>query len=245
MKNFSISAPWRSRPETPDQLAHRLKSLLARLRPVTPHFRRWFYSLAADKIPELTDAENWLISGIAADVCTDDLGAPAPALGFLPLLLNTPQVDVDRNDHLWLHMTAGSTFINDVAIRQPQGLAWHPDLVTFPVVKQTMLEISESFEPLWSDAGPLCLWKDMPRQHYKQGPVMMPCWMIHLPQPLARRVTPLPGLVSERYDDGSLFLAATDETFDPDNAEHIAAADRLFALIDPLQEKLPREQWRC
>ena len=75
MKNFSVSAPWRSRPETPDQIACRLKALLARLRPITPHFRRWFYNLAEDNIPGLTDAENWLVSGSKRGVWTLDSGS--------------------------------------------------------------------------------------------------------------------------------------------------------------------------
>ena len=75
----------------------------------------------------------------------------------------------------------------------------------------------------------------------QRGP---PCWMIHLSPPLAQRITPPPDVISERFSDGSLFLSATDETFDPDNLRHVEAAHRLFAVLDTLQEKLPPEQWR-
>lgn len=244
MKDLSITAPWRSRPETPDQIACRLKALLELLRPITPHFERWYYCLSEDNVPELKQTENWLVGAIAAGVCTDDLGAPVPTFGYFSLMENLPEPDLSRDDFVWLDLHAGSTFMNGISLRDTHEMDWPPDLVAYPVVKQTVLAFSEAFEPLWSEAGPFCLWKDFPRQRYKQGPIMLPCWMIHLPPPLAQRVTPPSDLVSERYADGSLFLAATDETFDPENDVHVAAAHRLFAFIDPLQEKLPREQWR-
>ncbi len=79
---------------------------------------------------------------------------------------------------------------------------------------------------------------------YKDDPIITPCWMIHLSPRLARRITPPADVVSERLADGSLFLAATDEDFSPDNPAHVAAAHRLFAVLDTLQEKKPPEQWR-
>ena len=68
--------------------------------------------------------------------------------------------------------------------------------------------------------------------------------MVHLSPPLAARITPSRDVTCERFADGSLFMAVTEQTFDLDNAEHVAAAHRLFAVLDTLQEKLPPEQWR-
>ena len=64
------------------------------------------------------------------------------------------------------------------------------------------------------------------------------------PDQIARRITPPADVVSERFDDGSLFLSATDQTFNPDNLAHVEGAHRLFAVLDTLQEKKPREEWR-
>ena len=60
--------------------------------------------------------------------------------------------------------------------------------------------------------------------------------MINLSPPLARLVTPPPDVISERGADGSLFMAATDERFSSDNPEHIAAAHRIHAVVDPLHD---------
>ena len=73
---------------------------------------------------------------------------------------------------------------------------------------------------------------------------MTPCWMIHLSPQMAQRITPPTDVVSERFDDGSLFLAVTDAQFHPANLAHVEGAHRLFAVLDTLQEKKPREEWR-
>ena len=195
-------------------------------------------------MPELADTENWLTEAVAADVCTGDLGEPIPYLGYLSTTLNRPTRLPAWPSDVALSTTVGSSFRNSLQLHPTYQLDCDQTLVSYPVVKQTALAISRAFEPLWCEAGPFILWQDMVMSRYKESPIITPCWMIHLSPPLAQLVTPPPDGISERFDDGSLFLAVTDATFDPDNAEHVAAAHRLFAVIDPLQEKLPPEQWR-
>ena len=244
MRHFSIQASWKARPETPEQVARCLKALLAMLRPITPKFEHWYQVIGEGNVPELDETENWLTEVAAAGVCTGDLGEPIPSLGYFLTTLNGPPKMPKAPGDVALHTHAGSTSVNSVQLLSSHQLDWDPTLVSYPVVKQTVLAFSRAFEPNWCEAAPFSLWQDMVMSRYKEGPVITRCWMIHLSPPLARRVDPPQDVISERYADGSLFLAVTDETFDPDNAEHVAAAHRLFTVLDTLQEKLPPEQWR-
>lgn len=245
MQDFTIGAHWGPRPEEPDQIALRIRALLAELRPITPEFERWYQVIADDNMPELDDSETWLASVVAADVCTGDLGEPLPLLGYFSRTTNDPVVFSQRVGGVTIMIEAGShRMFNGVTLRSSSERDLPPSLLAYPVVKRTVLALSHTFESSWSSAGPYCLCEGMVMSRYKQGPIITPCWMIHLSSPLAQRITPPSDVVSERLDDGSLFLSVTDEPFSPDNPAHVDGARRLFAILDTLQEKKPREQWR-
>lgn len=244
MNPFSIRAAWGPRSETPAQVAKRLDDLLSLLRPVAPALRRWYQVISEDDLPELDAGAEWLVNAVAASVCTGDLGEPAPALGYLPITLNRRPTDQPRADDVYVHMACGSKHGNWAALRPARFQDLDPALLTFPIFRQTVLAFSKAFEPEFCEAGPFSLWQDMKMSHYARDPVITPCWMIHLSPPLARRITLPSDVVSERFADGSLFLSVTDQRFDPDDSSHVAAAHRLFAVVDTLQEKLPPEKRR-
>lgn len=236
MNTISIYSRWKARPETPVQIADRLESLVAKLRPITPAFRRWYQVISEDNIPEIEPRCTWLVNAVAASVCTGDLGEPAPALGYLPITVNALP-GVDRSDDVYLKMVCASTNVDEVALHPTRFQELDPAIFTYSVFKQAVLAISEAFAPDFCQAGHFSLWKDMKTSDYVGRPIIMPCWMVYLSPPLARRITPPPDVVSERFADGSLFMAVTDQRFDPDDARHVAAAHRMFAVIDALQEK--------
>ena len=208
-----------------------------------PQYARWYQVITEDNVPELDETENWLVSAVAARVITDDLGAPAP--GYFLVTTNSPPTAPPRVTDVNIDTLAGGGSVNASTLHARHDLQWDPALVTYPVVRQTVLAFSRAFEPLWCDAGPWSLSKGMHMSDYKQGPVLTPCWMIHLSPPLAQRITPPPtDVISERFADGSLFLSVTDQTFDPDDPKHLDAAHRLFAILDTLKEKKQPHQWR-
>ncbi len=51
-------------------------------------------------------------------------------------------------------------------------------------------------------------------------------------------IAPPPWAIVERTERGALLMAATDETFEIDNPDHIAAAQTLLAALAPF-EALP------
>lgn len=244
MEEFDISSCWRTRVESAEQVSRRLRLLIEQLRPIAEPFRRWYQVIREDNIPELHDDDKWLVGAVAARINTDDLGAPIPDGGYFLSTMNALPLDIPAPDQVSLDIHAGGRFINYADMRPLRNQEMTPVLLSYRVFRQIMLAISRAFEPLWCSAGVFSLWKDMVPSRYKEGPIIAPCWMIHLSPTLAQRIAPPPDVISERFEDGSLFLAVTDETFDPDNPRHVAAAHRLFAVLDTLQEKLPPEQWR-
>ena len=97
-----------------------------------------------------------------------------------------------------------------------------------------LFAIARAFAPDWCQAGPDTLVDILDRTPYKRPPMSL-AWMIWLSAPLAALVTPPPPpIIVEHYADGSLFMAATRETFVTANPDHLAAARAIFAVVDPL-----------
>ena len=155
MEDFNICALWGPRPEQPEQIAQRIRSLLAELRPITPEFARWYQVIADDNVPELDETETWLASVVASDVCRGDLGEPIPYLGYFPVTTNNPSVFSKCVGDVGIATKAGSHMMfNSVDLRSCNGLDLPPALVTYPIVRKTVLALSRAFEPLCPRPGP-------------------------------------------------------------------------------------------
>jgi hypothetical protein len=59
-------------------------------------------------------------------------------------------------------------------------------------------------------------------------------WMLLLRPELASQITPPPQVIQQTRADGSLFMAATEETFDVYNPAHIAASKAIQDAIEPI-----------
>jgi hypothetical protein len=60
--------------------------------------------------------------------------------------------------------------------------------------------------------------------------------MVLLPRELASQITPPPQAIQQTREDGSLFMAATDETFDVNNPEHLTVSKAMQDAIEPINK---------
>jgi hypothetical protein len=61
------------------------------------------------------------------------------------------------------------------------------------------------------------------------------CWIIHLTQPLASKILPLPSVLIDQHPDGSLLMRATDKPFEADSTPHYLAALAIATALEPLE----------
>jgi hypothetical protein len=103
-------------------------------------------------------------------------------------------------------------------------------LVTFPIFKAAMLILAETWEATWAKAFPNNMVQKTDWDGMKPGWG----WIVYVCPHLAKLVTPPPGVIVERRPNGGLFLAATEEVFDADNPQHIAAARLIRDAMRPV-----------
>ncbi|WP_158806700.1 Imm52 family immunity protein [Beijerinckia sp. L45] len=134
-----------------------------------------------------------------------------------------------------IEMLVGAPKANRVWIQTDTDIEPDPRLTRYDVVKKMLFALADAFAPRFSYASPGSLDRDLIVPDGKASPLFTG-WMALVPQDLAKHIKPPPAAISQTRPDGSLFMAATDETFDTANPSHIAVSKAMQAAITPIND---------
>ena len=237
--NYKIQAMWQPRIEDPEQIAVRLRRLISMLQTVHPLTRKWYHVNFEGACYDIDTLGDRLVNTIVGRVSKGDFGEPEPEWGYHLIAYNRPDV-AKPPQGLWLDGRVGGYVSSSLSIATNYDLAPDPRIISYDVFKAMLFALDEAFEPDWVSAGPSDLTEFIDMRHYPRTPMLL-AWMINLSPPIAQLIQPPPGVISERGDDGSLFMAGTYETFVTGNPKHMAAAQAVNDVVDPLNYVVPFE----
>jgi hypothetical protein len=132
-----------------------------------------------------------------------------------------------------MYLTAGRSQYNSWWFHTADDCPPNPRLVTFSLFKQIMFASADAFDIEFSHAEPAAFDVDTVLPDRKKRPIMAG-WMLLLRPELASQITPPPQVIQQTRADGSLFMAATEETFDVTNPAHVAASKAMQDAIEPI-----------
>ncbi len=233
-KDYYIRASWEERVETPDELAVRFLRMIDSLKTIDPVFSLW--TCGGKRPKKFERVRDRYAAEIAAGISRDDWGEPEPIYGyrFGAITRNTP-----KNRSFWVTCHAGSAskcpFTNDASLETTSASGSQPDadIVSYHVFRSALLAMVEAWDPVRAGAYSRQL-----VQLYEGDSYFQPAWIQYLCPWLTQKITP-PSTVGFTYlPNGGLLMSATTETFDVDNAKHLAAARDMAAAMAPL-DRLP------
>ena len=213
---FAISAGWRNRRPTTQEMARRFDAMLEALKPIHEAFRTGWVWVEDDGIP-YEDIRADLARAIEAGKAKDDRDKPWADGGYEFAVLNRwdavnpPSLKISLSDG-W--MVQGFWW-NVVVISTPTNVVPDPTFVTFDIVRAAMLTACEMFEADSCRAYPTPLTKLDEPGACKIG------WMTYIGPEPAPLITPPPNVIVEHRPNGGLFMAATRDGFDVDDPAHI------------------------
>ena len=242
IETFDVRALWQDRVESATQLASRFRAYLALSKGVLPSDTRWFGWVPPDALFDIENEPEKLTPLIANGLAQHDDGSSWPELGYscvIPTLRGNPD---DRVVSATVRLSAGSIGQNEFKFFSDHDLhaSTDPRLVNYEAMRTNLLAIARAFEPEWCEASPLKLGDYFDIGVYNRPPMGL-AWMIWFSPPLAALVEPpvYTNTIIERFTDGSLFMATSEEVFDCANTTHLEQARAIHRQIDPLNYTVP------
>lgn len=230
---FYIKGNWGARQESPEELGQKMLHTIAAVREIDANLGPWWLVDFEEKdgIP-LEDARPRIAQIVKGGAERDDDGEVTEG-GIYHVAAESQ----DFSDPMSVSITAragtsSSSYRLQNSVEFATGYDEIPDpsIVTYPTFKAIACALIGIWQPeivrvySWDLAD---LWQEA--FYYSD-----PSWMTYLSAPLAARVTLRPGIITERTEDGGLFLIATEQTFDANQEEHIQAAAAISAVVAPL-----------
>jgi hypothetical protein len=243
---FDIICSWDWRWEDTATTGQRFVKTLDALSGINPHFGPW--SLV-DRLNEASiplDQARTMFPEIA-DRCASrgDDGKPEPVYGYTVHACNR-DVRADTTSfsvELTVRAGGGSQRFQNVSFKTPYNKVADPSIVAYPVFKSVLTTLVRFWNPRSAQVYSSELQKDwdLPRFDFDLD------WMVYLSAPLAAKITPPPDAHAERTPDGGVLLISAEETFDTENAAHMAAAKRIRDALAPINnwEKHERDKQRA
>lgn len=247
---FSILTYWNARPDTPAAIGEKFLRTLDAVAARVPHFSSWGVENPDFDIDLVTE-DNW--REMVADAClpletvrdhfTDYIercvrgGAddPSPTEGYSTFAVNETGVVELCPKSFDVSIRAGNqSEFNQASFEMGSvDVTPAPEIVTYAVVKSVFLSLLS----IWGGdfghvrSGALAELSRHPRTNFELD------WMTYLSPALAEQVLPLNGIRYETLGDGGILLIAAEETFDTNNAEHMAASLRMRAAMSPINNE--------
>jgi hypothetical protein len=221
---YSIRSSWTKDTQTPAVVGQRLVTTIDRLNQIEPAIDQWW--ILEDSTSELIpfdDVRPTIAQFVEANVGRDSLDDPYPSYGYGCTLggssepLKTPPVAS-------LRINNGSSWNNliDFGIgRRPPDYS----LVTFAAYRGAI----EVFASEWP-----CPWLVADGFDYDPNAPYTPfqdAWIAYLSPALSAGLTPSAELGVERTPGGGLILGATEDRFDPSNADHRRRSQVLRTIL--------------
>jgi hypothetical protein len=239
-----VEAYWRPRVESTHDCAVRLARMLERLAKVHSAFSHWnrqAYSRAA---------ANNLAWGMPPDIdelttvfergrqFKDRPRVPWPEMGYSVSAWNG--IEGPYGTTLRIRpggFTPSRSFPNTVDLKVSRAGPDNTDLISTATLKPALLSVATAWEPDYAVVVPWTYW---PHAFGDRGyPQLRSGWMTYLAPKYAVRVVPPPAAIVEPVPNGGMLLLATEEQFDMENPQHLAATEAIQAALEPLQEMIP------
>jgi hypothetical protein len=233
--HFHISASLPQKTVPLSAVAEKTAALLRSLREIHPFVSEWFESTGPKTGIALTPNISVLEQTIYAQSCFDGASRPDPALGYYLGACNRRAASGFEPPGMSILMNAGGPVPSRIWFQTTIGGVPDPALVAYTTFKKILFAIADAFDPLFSSAYPAALDRDLMIPEGKKRPIFAG-WMVLLPRELACQITPPRQAIQQTREDGSLFMAATDETFDVKNATHLAVSKAIQEAIEPINK---------
>ena len=230
---FNISASLKDKRESIPEVAMRLATLLDTLGQIDPLVSQWFSMMDGDRPTPLKPDPRMLEKSIL--YWADEKIKEDPNEVYTFCATTNGYENVWRPEDLNIVLTAGALGSNGVWFHTALTLAPNPHLVSYSLFKKILFATADAFDPKYSSAYPTALDRDVMIPEGKKLPIFAG-WMVLLPRDLARQITPPPQAIQQTREDGSLFMAATDETFDASNPAHVAGSKAIQDAIAPVNK---------
>jgi hypothetical protein len=234
--SFTANFSWGSSTESPAQISERLLRSVEVLREIDPAFQSWWFTdlVAMAHVP-MEQAHHKIAALVEQGVQTGDDEEPEPAGGYYALIVNNPE---PTPKSVQLRVRAGarhekSFFGNYVVFTSEYGQTPDPAIITYSIYKSVMMAMIG----VWNATSSAAFCSDLNEIRQESGRLFAPGWMTYLAPPLLARITPPTGVLCEPTPDGGLLMIAAEETFDPTNPRHMAAAWRISDALAPLTQK--------
>jgi hypothetical protein len=234
--SFYIEASWGLRCENPTEIAMRVQRMTEAFAELDPLLQSWWVAdyLEQDFVP-LESVKSRLPQIVADGVYRDDFDEAEPSSGYRCGLRNLPgeslgalEVDVQAGGQRspgWVD--------NVVTIVTDRRLAPDPRLVSYPLVKKIFQVLVETFGATAVTAS----YFGQRTDPAFSGHFFRPAWMVYLSADNAARIVPPPTVLSERLGDGGLLMSATEQAFDMNDPDHIAAGRAIADALQPIDDR--------
>ncbi|MGD0633561.1 MAG: Imm52 family immunity protein [Beijerinckiaceae bacterium] len=230
---FSISANLKDKRESIPEIATRFVKLLDSLGQIDPLMSKWFSMMEGDSPTPLKPDVRMIETSLHywANRKTEDGSEPFYTFGAT----TNGYENVWRPDDLNIFLRAGTEQYNKIWFHTALEVAPNPHLVSFSLFKKILFATADAFDPKYSNAHPGALDRNFMMSKRNKLPIFAG-WMVLLPRELASQITPPPQAIQQTREDGSLFMAATDETFDVNNPEHLTVSKAMQDAIEPINK---------
>jgi len=239
--HYSAGAFWGSRREGPESIAERWIKLITRLQALDPVFADWYYWPNTGPSIAFRPDKEQIAAFVESKVGTNDDGSPEPLYGYYGFMRNVPAGDGPRAFTIDISAGTGGPYcFNNVLISTASHIPADPDVITFRVFKGLVLALAEAFKPDCINAYPSSVLDFWPRRK-TSAPAMKLGWINYIAPSYTHLITPPASAIVDYQPDGGLLMAATDETFDIKNPQHMALARNIEAASAPFNAAFEQE----
>jgi hypothetical protein len=228
INGYFITASWGPRAETPQDIAARFFRMIDGFKSINPIFRQWTYDRNNDLQAHRGDFADY----IASKIERDDFGDINPNSGYWFGVRSPDDLASDRRFSIQCHAgkSIGVNFANDVIFRQDTWVQPTAEFNSYSIFRSALLAIVDAWIPETVEAN--CHWL-VQRKTYDSH--FRPAWMRYLCPALAQQAKPPASAIVEYLPNGGILLSATEQTFDVDNPQHVAAAEEIAAALESLR----------
>ena len=216
---YDVYSEWGARPETPEQVAARLRRFVDRLVAISPYFAKW--RILTQHRAQFYEAIKDDLAPVVRDLISVDDEGPCELEGYS---LSGYVREQRAENRISFSGNAGAAIKswNGMSVRTNWGQSPDPAIIEYSVFEAILKAVVDCWEPFTCGARQQDLIK-----LYEQRGTFNEAWMLYLPPHLAASVQAPDIPVVETLPNGGLFLAATTETFRTDNPVHLEAARRI------------------
>lgn len=233
---FYIEASWGLRCENPMEIASRILRLTEALAELDPLLQSWWVAdqVEQDFVP-LERVKSRLPQIVEDGVYLDDFDEPEPSSGYGCGLRNLAG---EYPGALEVSIQAGGERMpgwvaNVVMMSTDRQQAPDPRLVSYPLVKRIFQVLVETFGATAVTAS----YFGQRTDPGFSGQFFRPAWMVYLAADNAARIVPPATVLCQAMEDGGLLMSATEQPFDQNDPDHIAAGRAIAKTLRPLDER--------